>query len=609
MISLHQFTLSLTLTLLLQAAAVSTIVVVEAGIPKLRTNNNGNNNQNMPYLREQDLLKYMSSPSSTINSNNSNKNKNKNKEGQQQWMSISEDVEFMPNMNMMMPPLAPVGVGVGVAKPPTMRRKMEETWEFDEESTTGAYEEYDPYSNQPFVEGMSEYDEYQQAWRLLGFMVDCNSVTDDDANSGSGSGDVTEDGCARYVLWAAYVDLDYEGGGIGEYQYWDRESQSYNDTACYYAEGGSGSNDNNNNNGDDAAEDNSKSRCAKMDCHEPDTNWSVLGFFKHRNYDDWMEQLFKHEGMCVWNDEEYAFMKNARKAWPQGCIDSGSTVTMTEDGSSGSSEYNLYYNIKPLRNGRIDIGLYTDTQCLDDYSVTTDEMEDTIGNFFVNGDGSGSQDENYDFSSDTLSESMERWHSGFDVWHTCHPCIAHHLENLDGSKYLDDDDYYANYYNDDYYNNYNNRRRQRQRKLGGEYSAEGDIFECYDDAGYTNVNQCMKFSAKTVMKTATFRDLSLGRTQATLVEYPLSGFYDKSDVYRKDTMGNIATYLFLSTMSLALFYSLWSLYIVAKTAKAKKMEKGSDNKQDSLLVKEVEKGDDDNNNNNNNNKEDSLFEL
>ena len=352
-----------------------------------------------------------------------------------------------------------------------------------------------------------------------------------------------------------YVDLEYEGGGIGEYQYWDHEVQSWNDTACYYAEGGSGDNN------DDADGDDGKSRCAKMDCHLENTNFSVLGFFKHRNYDDWMEQLFKHEGMCVWNEEEYAFMKNARKAWPQGCIDSGS---MTEDG-----EYNLYYNIKPMRNGRIAIGLYTDSQCLDDYSVTTDEMEDMIGNSFVDGDGS--QDENYDFSSDSLSESMERWNSAFDVWHTCHPCVAHDLGNLDGSKYLDNDDYYGNY------NNYNRRRR----KLGGEYSAEGDIFECYDDAGYTNVNQCMKFSAKTVMKTATFRDLSLGRTQATLVEYPLSGFFDEADHYRLDTMGNIATYFCLSAVTFALFYSLYNLYIVSKAAKAEKLKEG-DNKS-SLL--------------------------
>ena len=70
-----------------------------------------------------------------------------------------------------------------------------------------------------------------------------------------------------------YVDLEYEGGGIGEYQYWDRSTESWDDTACNYAEGGS-------------------SRCAKMDCHLETTHFSVLGFFKHKNYDDWMEQLF-----------------------------------------------------------------------------------------------------------------------------------------------------------------------------------------------------------------------------------------------------------------------------------------------------------------------------
>lgn len=432
--------------------------------------------------------------------------------------------------------------------------------EDDEESTTGGFEEYNPYSAQPFVEGMSEYDEYQQAWRLLGFMIDCNSVDDDDA-SGSGSEDVTEDGCARYVLWAAYVDLDYEGGGIGEYQYWDRKSQAWNDTACYYADASSGDNNNDN---DDEVEENGRSRCAKMDCHLDSTDFSVLGFFKHKNYDDWMEQLFKHEGMCVWTDEEYAFMKNARKAWPQGCVDSGS---MSKDG-----EYNLYYNIKPMRSGRIAVGLYTDTQCLDVYPATTDETEDMIGNLFVDGDGSGSQDENYDFSSDSLSESMQRWNSAFDVWHTCHPCVAYDIENLDGSKYTNNDDYYANYYN----YNYNNGRR----KLGGEYDAEGDVFECYDDAGYTNVNQCMKFSAKTVMKTATFRDLHMGRTQATLVEYPLSGFFSEADHYSRNTLGNIGTYFCVSLVTFALFYSLFNLYTVWKKASAEKVK---DNNKDSLL--------------------------
>ena len=127
----------------------------------------------MPYLRQADLSK--------INPTNGD------------WMSISENVEFMPNTNL--PPL-PKG---------RKNRKLDED---EEESTTGAYEAYDPYSVQPFVEGMSEYDEYQQAWRLLGFMIDCNSADDDDGGSGSGSGDQgTEDGCARYVLWAAVSNI------------------------------------------------------------------------------------------------------------------------------------------------------------------------------------------------------------------------------------------------------------------------------------------------------------------------------------------------------------------------------------------------------------------
>ena len=75
----------------------------------------------------------------------------------------------------------------------------------DEEDETGKWDEYNPYSVQPFVEGMSEYDEYQQAWRMLGFMIDCNSNDDDEdeASHNSRDGEISEAGCARYILWAA----------------------------------------------------------------------------------------------------------------------------------------------------------------------------------------------------------------------------------------------------------------------------------------------------------------------------------------------------------------------------------------------------------------------
>jgi hypothetical protein len=88
-----------------------------------------------------------------------------------------------------------------------------------------------------------------------------------------------------------YVDLNYQGGGIGEYQYWNRTSQTWDDSACQYGQ-------------QHNSHDDEDGRCAKMDCHLDDTNFQLLGFFKHRSYDDWMEQLFKHEGMCVWSDEE-----------------------------------------------------------------------------------------------------------------------------------------------------------------------------------------------------------------------------------------------------------------------------------------------------------------
>ena len=174
-----------------------------------------------------------------------------------------------------------------------------------------------------------------------------------------------------------------------------------------------------------------------------------------------MEQLFKHEGVCVWTEEEYAFMKNARKAWPKGCSETGQT---TKKGEA------LYYDIKPLRNGRISLGLYTDTKCLEEYSANTKTVESILGNIFANYDD---QDGGSDFSGDSLSDSMDRWNSAFDVWTYCHPCRVHDLENTDGSKYAE---YFG--YDDEYY------RDDDQHEHHLESKPKGDVFECYDDGTF-----------------------------------------------------------------------------------------------------------------------------
>ena len=76
------------------------------------------------------------------------------------WMSMSEDVEFLPLHDR-----------------PTkgLERKLEEV-AYKTETLSGAYMSYGLFSNQSCVEGMLECNEYQQVWRLLGFLIDCNKV-------------------------------------------------------------------------------------------------------------------------------------------------------------------------------------------------------------------------------------------------------------------------------------------------------------------------------------------------------------------------------------------------------------------------------------------------
>ena len=181
-------------------------------------------------------------------------------------------------------------------------------------------------------------------------------------------------------------------------------------------------------------------------------------------------------------------MKNARKQWPSGCTVAGET-------SQGGT---LYYDMKPVAGGEITMAMYMDDECLTEYRISTSAVEGIIGNIFTSG-GGGSGDGDYDFSGDSLSQSLSRWNSAFDEWSICHSCVAHDLSNTDGSTYYGmcyDDAYQADdVYTDDknsYYEAYNSYYGGNNRALGGgggESCPRGNKFECYDDAGYTSVNQ------------------------------------------------------------------------------------------------------------------------
>ena len=55
-----------------------------------------------------------------------------------------------------------------------------------------------------FVDGTETYyDQYSQAWRVLGFFIDCDACDDDKGGAGCVNNNNNNNGCLRYLLWAA----------------------------------------------------------------------------------------------------------------------------------------------------------------------------------------------------------------------------------------------------------------------------------------------------------------------------------------------------------------------------------------------------------------------
>lgn len=233
------------------------------------------------------------------------------------------------------------------------------------------------------------------------------------------------------------------------------------------------------------------SRCAKMDCHLEDTHWSLLGVFKHPSPNDWMKQLFAHEGMCIWSNVEYSFMENARSAWPEDCMKS---PTMTYDGQL------IYYNVKPVEDGGITLGLYTDEQCIEEYQPSSVNdpitVENVLGNLLGNPNNyyqNNNDDDANNYNNEnnnnggSFSKALNFWDMALEAFKICQPCIAYDVNNY---GYFADDDgakgsSYGTYrygFDDDY------RYEYYKNKYGDDY-AFGSDFDCYDSQGETNVNQ------------------------------------------------------------------------------------------------------------------------
>ena len=191
-----------------------------------------------------------------------------------------------------------------------------------------------------------------------------------------------------------YVDPDYEGGGLSEYEFYNPTTGQY---VCYNYYG---------------------SCRAKMDCHVTGTEWQLMGIFKIASVSEgngFMEQLFKHEGVCVWGEDTYKFASKMREKLPSSCSKSKYTDPVTGD--------YLYYDTKPLPNAEISVGLYTDSKCTMEYTGSNVDIYTVTG---------------------YAKEYFDAFNEALDTWKICQPCVAYNLNYAYNNFYCYDEAGYEN---------------------------------------------------------------------------------------------------------------------------------------------------------------------
>lgn len=331
----------------------------------------------------------------------------------------------------------------------------------------------------------TQYEGYQQAWRMLGIYVDCSGMGTYDQQQQAqqqGNGDHHDDRnkkspCQRYLLWAAYIDPNYGGDGANEYQHYDTSSGAWDTKYCKDG-----------------------SRCAKLDCHDPTTTtWELLGIYKEAAYgSEWFEQLFKHAGYCLWDGDTFNFMHSNYNDWPESCQQSKVST------SSGTS---LYIYLEPGQS--MIPALYTDDICRTRYTGSDVSLETALA-----------------ASGYLFGDSLKQFNKDLAVYQICQNCRA-------------------------------------ITQTGG---GDGGL-DCYDYAGYTNVNQCMKFRTHTNLLPADWKDVQIALAQGAIESIVLAGskLYTSTASLNGSTMSSMSS---TSSVLAPLFSKANPLFIASLVALA-----------------------------------------
>lgn len=190
-----------------------------------------------------------------------------------------------------------------------------------------------------------------------------------------------------------------------------------------------------------------------------------------------MEALSQHQGSCSWSDGNANAVADSIEWLPQEC-------TQTEFVTS-NGQY-LYFDLKPRRNGGVDVGLYTDNICSMEYLGSETTVDALLGDYY-----------GYEVASE---ETLDSLNNALDDFKVCTPC-----------RTFDFNSYY----------------QAEEDEEDGDGEGEGNDpnandFVCQDDAGYDGANQCMMFAQNT--RKASFRDVSKASQQGTITRT-----YDATD--------------------------------------------------------------------------------
>ena len=171
---------------------------------------------------------------------------------------------------------------------------------------------------------------------------------------------------------------------------------------------------------------------------------------------DFAEQLFKHQGYCLWNNyNTYEFMSESRQTWPAKC----KSVSFYDDNGRYKA---LYFNMQPQAFGNFTYGLYEDNECT---TLSSNYDASTYLRSYYGENGYN----NFEYRQQLMNEYMNEYK-------ICQPCRAY-------SKY-------ANYNDDDDGGSGSGDSNDDDGHYdeGGGYSEQWG-YNCYDDAGYRNCNQ------------------------------------------------------------------------------------------------------------------------